>query len=88
MTDISVKASLEIRRLTRAETAVAIDAAPNGTTIQIDVIHPDDRRAGWRYDLRITGLTVTGGRDLITAVHDHMNKAGQDTTEAGELEKQ
>ncbi|MCX5598492.1 hypothetical protein OOK29_10105 [Streptomyces phaeochromogenes] len=80
MSDLSVKVSLEIKHLTRAETASAIDAAPHGATVQLDVIHPDDRRAGWRYDMRVTSLTMTGGRDLITAVHQHMD----DVHEQGE----
>lgn len=81
MSDLSVKVSLEIQRLTRAETAAAIDAAPHGATVQLDVIHPDDRRAGRRYDMRVTGLTMTGGRDLIAAVHEHMDAVHKGTSE-------
>lgn len=65
-------ASLTITDLTRNETYAAIDAAPHSARIELAVTQADDRRAGRRFDITVTGLTITGSRDLINAVHQHM----------------
>ncbi|BBC30043.1 hypothetical protein SGFS_013370 [Streptomyces graminofaciens] len=66
-------AAITITSLTRNETYAAIDAAPHGAHVELAITQPDDRHAGRRYDATITGLTVTGARDLINAVHQHMD---------------
>jgi hypothetical protein len=72
---MSVSANFEVLGLTRNELAAAIDAAPHGAEFHVDVIQLDDRKAGRRFDIRVTSLTMTGARDLMNSIHDHMDAA-------------
>jgi hypothetical protein len=65
--------AITLTNLTRNEIYAAIDAAPNGARIELTVTQADDRHAGRRYDIAVTGLTVSGARALLDEVHDHMD---------------